>query len=210
MDEKRWTINPQSGGQPAIPQPMVPELTIADRTASDLVVIDPETAEQAVTPRLGADIARSGARDLAGDGGFMLNELLIWLLLAALLLGLSVPPVRASRDRSMLHGASEAVLSYVERARARAETSAEPLVIRFDVTRRVVELDGADPPDRLVLPPSVVLTNARFASVGGREESTLELRPDGSASPGRVTIRGGERECALVQALRGPMRLACS
>lgn len=58
------------------------------------------------------------------------------------------------------------------------------------------------------IPKDIVIDSVNFASITNKP-SVLELRSDGSASPGTIIFKGEHNECSVVQSLRGLRRISC-
>lgn len=165
------------------------------------------------------------------DRGASALELLLALSLTAVAICTSVPSLGALKDRLALRTAADGIVSLIERQRSLAELTGRSARIAFDLRANSVtalrersadagegaaaERAPAPPPAQLVLASPAVLRSARFAALtgdqeeGGAPHTLLELRPDGSATPGRIEITAGSKSCILIQPLRATVRTEC-
>ena len=139
------------------------------------------------------------------ESGFTLLELAVALLLVGILLTMATLNLSEAQSRGARFSASELMRilehSALTAIRERGDVRVDfvPTSSKFSVNGKVQSLIGKS-----------IIADVRFATIDKRN-STLTLRADGSASPGKMTVRDPSgAECVVIQALRGARRIECS
>jgi type II secretory pathway pseudopilin PulG len=139
--------------------------------------------------------------------GYTIVELAISLAIGSAITSFAVFTLRAWRAERLLEKTASSVLEAVNStASAAAASRAET---RVTVKERRL-LFGLSAPSRffaLELPPEISAAGV-FGNLADRQ--TLLFRPNGSATPGTITLRQGSRECQIVKAIRGGAYLQCN
>lgn len=146
-------------------------------------------------------MARTGTSG-AGDGrassaGFTLLELLLVLAVLALLAGLVVAYLPAGATRTEVVASAREVASGLRRARGAAIAGNTPVAFVLDVKNRSYRV-GTEALVRLPAEIALTLDTAR-SERANRFAGGVRFYPDGSASGGRISLRGaGERAAVAV------------
>lgn len=147
-----------------------------------------------------------------GQRGASLLELITLLALTGVLAGAAISSLHGAHASLRLRHDSVRLLSFLdswgsmaELTGLRAQVRAESVGLRARLT--APHLAARHLPEHWRPSPPVRLIEFRF---GALDDRTFTLRPDGSATPGHLTLEGaGGRRCRVVQALRGPRRIDC-
>jgi hypothetical protein len=134
--------------------------------------------------------------------GLTVIELAVALALAAAAATLGAPRVVELARTVRLAGAARTVATLLRLARAQALARSEPVEVRLDAARHLLELrDRAGRPlARHVLPPSVALS-------GGPARGRVLFDGLGSAENATLVLAAGARERRVIVNQRGRVRL---
>lgn len=139
------------------------------------------------------------------ESGFTLLELAVTLLLTGILLTMATLNLSEAQGRGARSSASE-LMRVLEQSALRAIRERGDVRVEFVPTSSTFSVNGR----AQSLIGKSTISAVRFATID-KHNSTLILRADGSASPGKVTVRDSSgMECAVIQALRGARRIECS
>jgi general secretion pathway protein H len=147
-----------------------------------------------------ARIRTSRAGERAGGAGFTLLELLLVLAVLALLAGLVVAYIPSGSTRTEVVATAREVASGLRRARGAAIAGNAPVAFVLDVKKRSYRV-GTEAPVRLARDIALTIDTARseVSEVGDGAAGGIRFFPDGSASGGRISLRGaGERAAVAV------------
>jgi len=131
----------------------------------------------------------SGAGDRAGRAGFTLLELLLVLAVLALLAGLVVAYLPSGSTRTEVVASAREVAAGLRRARGAAIAGNAPVAFVLDVKNRSYRV-GTEAPVRLAGDITLTLDTAR-SELAGEAAGGIRFFPDGSATGGRISLRGG-------------------
>ena len=143
------------------------------------------------------------------SGGYSLLEVIVTLSICSLVGAAALAGLGGSRSAST-KAAAEEIMRRLNQAAILAAAShrefcavaSSPDSIKFE------ECSGTNTHPPFLLPKSVRIEQFVF---GGPDSAKLVLRPNGTASPGRIELSGNDLErCVLRQALRGARELSCS
>jgi len=147
-----------------------------------------------------ARIRTSRAGERAGSAGFTLLELLLVLAVLALLAGLVVAYIPSGSTRTEVVATARAVASGLRRARGAAIAGNALVAFVLDVKKRSYRV-GTEAPVRLSRDIALTIDTARseVSEAGDGAAGGIRFFPDGSASGGRISLRGaGERAAVAV------------
>jgi general secretion pathway protein H len=144
-----------------------------------------------------ARIRTSRAGDRAGGAGFTLLELLLVLAVLGLLAGIVVAYIPSGSTRTEVVVAARDVASGLRRARGAAIAGNAPVAFMLDVKTRSYRI-GTEASVRLAEDIALTIDTAR-SEVADDAAGGIRFFPDGSATGGRISLRGaGERAAVAV------------
>lgn len=122
--------------------------------------------------------------------GFTLLEMLVVMVIAGMLMATIVPDFGPAIARAKLYSSVRDIASALRHTRGQALINGKEAVFELDIDRHSYRLTGR--PKTYSLPPEIKLSLYTSASETV-DEGTGRIRffADGSATGGRVTLRGG-------------------
>lgn len=137
----------------------------------------------------------SVAGDHARCAGFTLLELLLVLAVLALLAGIVVAYLPSGSTRTEVLVSAREVASGLRRARGAAIAGNAPVAFMLDVKNHSYRV-GVEAPVRLAGDIALTIDTARSELAGG-DTGGIRFFPDGSATGGRIGLRGAGERAAI-------------
>jgi general secretion pathway protein H len=152
-------------------------------------------------------MAHRQARDVDGEHGFTLLELLVVLGIVALALALVAPSMGRTRTGLELRTTAHELAGHLRSVRAAAQRGNVEHVLSIDLAGRRYWAAGVVP-SRSVPPPLSMELQLPDSERVGAAAGRVRFFPDGSASGGRILIRDARATAAIaVDWLNGDVRL---
>lgn len=158
-----------------------------------------------------------GITDRRGKKGGSFIELLITLALFGLVLVSTSFPAQLLFSETQLRSVTYSLIDTLDHHSRAAIRRSQKVSLEFDIAKNTVRSDLKRSPtagreETFKLPETVHFSRVRFGTVTGPSGAvTLSLNPDGSASPGTITLANDiGASCTITQALRGARRVQCS
>lgn len=130
------------------------------------------------------------ARRRRFQGGFTLLEMMIAIVIAGLLIAVSVPNFGPMLARAQLYSATRDVASALRHARGQAMIRGKETEFELDIEQHRYKVN--DRPKPFSLPSQVELSlYTALAETMSEAKGRIRFFPDGSATGGRVTLKGG-------------------
>jgi len=120
--------------------------------------------------------------------GFTLLELILVLAIAALAMAVAVPNLQPAIANAQLRAATQDIASALRHTRGRALSLGREAEFVLNVNRHFYKVAGRGKP--YALPDSVKLSLFTADYLQGEGQGSIVFYPDGSATGGRVTLKG--------------------
>jgi len=150
------------------------------------------------------------ARGCMNNNGESLLEILIGVAFLSVILGSSILVLSKWHRGPPIEKISRELLAYIDSAHHRSLVQSCDLALSFEESQHRFRNSGEYCPEQdPFFIPDTVRAELRF---GGRNSAQMFLYENGTATPGRITLRSTENEkvCEIIQGLRGGRRLICS
>jgi hypothetical protein len=142
--------------------------------------------------------------------GFSVIDLITALGLLAVISAIGYQSARIVSQRSAVRQIANSLLEELNNQAAQSMVSGTQTLAAYNKQKNEIVFSTAAPVSKqklFALPPSLGIT-MQFGNLADR--STLELRPDGTATPGTITLADSTGVCRISQALWGARTLTCS
>ena len=120
--------------------------------------------------------------------GFTILELILVLVVAAIAMAVAVPNLQPAMVNAQLRAATQDVASALRHTRGQALSLGREAAFVLNVNRHFYRVSGRGKP--YALPDSVKLSLFTADYLQGEGQGSIVFYPDGSATGGRVTLKG--------------------
>ena len=141
----------------------------------------------------------------ASNSGFSLFELLVVCAFMTGLAGIATLKASQILAPSLRHYTKDLLIKINYHA-ALTELKRTPLEIK-SFKQKSLQLNYHNKSFTLAIPKQVTLKSFNFGNL--KNPASWVIRPNGTATPGRVEFRMNSSTCSLIQSLRGQRRIFC-